>query len=88
MRNHPLFGLKEMRERRGTPASQLAAAIGCSRNSYYRFENGERRITLDRACVLADTLRCTLDELRGRETADIVVSAHDDAGLPDWSHDA
>lgn len=79
MRNHCLFGLQAMRERRDIAVQTLADALGCTRNSYYRYENGERRITFDRVCLIADILDCTTDELRGPRLPDTVINLSDTA---------
>lgn len=45
----------------------IAKALGISERKYKSWETGETRLTLEDACVLADFLHCTLDELAGRD---------------------
>ena len=78
---HCLAGIKAARIRTSTPVERLAAAIGISVTSYYRYENGSRRIYLDRACVLADLMGISLDELRRPSTDGTVVT---ERALADW----
>lgn len=94
---HALAGLKPRRIARNLSREDMAGAIGVTATSYDRFENGTRRLYFDKACVLADTLGCSLDDLRCDPNAvaeaqpDIVVNlARDDVAAadvlgPDWS---
>jgi transcriptional regulator with XRE-family HTH domain len=65
MRPHILSSLRTRRMASGVNPIFLARAIGVELNTYYRYENGTRRIHFDKACVLADKLGCSLDDLRG-----------------------
>jgi transcriptional regulator with XRE-family HTH domain len=60
---HPLIGLKSVRKHRGFSLSDAASVVGVHPTSYNRFENGTRRIYLDKAVALAQALRCTVDDL-------------------------
>ena len=62
------FQLRQLREKsQFKTRDALALATGFSVRRIQSWENGERRPTLEDACVLADVLGCTLDELAGRE---------------------
>lgn len=47
----------------------IADALGVSERKYKTWETGETRLTLEDACDIADFLKCTLDELAGRDFA-------------------
>jgi len=47
----------------------MADALGISERKYKTWETGETRLTLEDACDIADFLKCTLDELAGRDFA-------------------
>lgn len=80
---HPLEGLKPARLRANLSASLCADRIGVTVQSYYRFEKGERRLYFDKACILADMIGVSLDELRKAPgTLDTAVAV---AGLEDWN---
>ena len=59
--------IKQMRKRSGLNQKDVAAAIGVPVRTYGSWERGERNINLEDACLIADVLRCTLDELVGRK---------------------
>ena len=44
----------------------MAAALGVNSRTYKTWETGERRLSLEQACTIADFLGCSLDELAGR----------------------
>ena len=85
--SHPLSGIKSARLKAGINPHVLAEAIGVGVRSYYRYEEGRRRIYFDKACVLADTLGISLDQLRSdpdaaaSAPADIVVNLARDADV-------
>ena len=61
--------LKRLRKEAGYRSRrEFAAALGdgFTERRITSWENGERMISLEQACVLADFLNCTLDELAGR----------------------
>jgi transcriptional regulator with XRE-family HTH domain len=85
MVNHHLEGLKAARIAANISAETIAERIGVDVGTYYRYENGTRRIQLDRAWVIADLLGTTLDALRhapGDPRAGIVVQPRA-PGAPD-----
>lgn len=45
----------------------FAAALGINPLTYKGWETGRTRLKLEDACDIADLLRCSLDELAGRE---------------------
>lgn len=64
--------LKRLRKERGYKSRDaFAAALGDPFNSRQikSWESGERKLSLEQACVLADFLHCSLDELAGRHFA-------------------
>lgn len=61
--------LKRLRKEAGYKSRrEFADALGGSFNErrITSWENGERMMSLEQACVLADFLHCSLDELAGR----------------------
>ncbi len=60
--------LKRLRKAAGFKTMQnIADALGVKYATYKSWETGERNFTLEQACMIADVLGCTLDELAGRE---------------------
>lgn len=47
----------------------FAAALGINPLTYKGWETGRTRLKLEDACDIADLLRCSLDELAGRDFA-------------------
>lgn len=45
----------------------FAAEIGVNPRTYKTWEAGERRFSFEQACMIADALKCSLDELAGRD---------------------
>ena len=62
------MNIKGMRVRSGLTQQEVADAMGISRTRFGNWENEYREINFKEACMLADVLECTLDELAGRET--------------------
>jgi transcriptional regulator with XRE-family HTH domain len=62
-KDHWLSGLKARRTALNVSPAELAKAIGVTTVSYYRFENGARPITLNKAVTLAHRLATTVDNL-------------------------
>ena len=61
------FTLKEMRKQAGfQTAKNFAEHLGMPVGTYVNYEQGKRRLTLERAWEFTDELGCTLDELAGR----------------------
>lgn len=61
--------LKRLRKEAGYRSREsFAAALGDPYNARQikSWESGERKLSLGQACVLADFLHCSLDELAGR----------------------
>ena len=69
--------IKQIRKRSGLNQKDVAAAIGVPVRTYGSWERGERNITLEDACLIADVLRCTLDELVGRKPPIITPNEND-----------
>jgi transcriptional regulator with XRE-family HTH domain len=59
--------LKRLREARGLTRYRLAKDAKLSQTTLASMEDGERSATVPTLRRLADALRCTLDELCGRE---------------------
>lgn len=62
--SHWLAGLRARRLATATTVTDLAKVINVHPNSYLRYEQGTRTLTVDKAFCLADALGCTLDSLR------------------------
>lgn len=45
---------------------QFARHLHMSESTYANYESGRRRVSLKLACLFADALHCSLDELAGR----------------------
>lgn len=60
--------LRSIRKRRNMTVKRLAALLGVAPSSVYAWECGQNDMPLAMACAVADALRCSLDELAGRET--------------------
>lgn len=69
--------MKQIRKRSGLNQKDVAAAIGVPVRTYGSWERGERNINLEDACLIADVLRCTLDELVGRKPPIITPNEND-----------
>lgn len=60
--------LQRIRKDRGfKSAKAFAEHIGMSKDTYTNYEQGTRPISLELAWEFADVLKCTLDELAGRD---------------------
>lgn len=63
--------LTELRMQNGYETmGQFARRLHMSESTYANYESGRRKVSLQLACVLADALHCSLDELAGRATKD------------------
>lgn len=70
-----MLQLREIRKRRGMTVRRLAALIDVPASRVYSWESGRAEIPLHSAMLCADVLRCSLDELAGRETPPMSDSA-------------
>ena len=59
--------LKELRERHGYTSGELGKILSISKSGYSRIENGNRRLTIEYAIILADLYSLSLDDLVGRK---------------------
>ena len=59
--------LRELREARGLKVRQMYERLGVQDSRYRKWESGAAAIPLDYAIQCADILKCSLDELAGRE---------------------
>ena len=59
--------LKQIRTARGLSQKEMADRVNMPVRRYGSYERQERSLSLEDACVIADALDCTLDELAGRE---------------------
>ena len=58
--------LRELREGRGLKVSQMIERLGVQDSRYRKWESNSAQIPLEYACMCADILKCSLDELAGR----------------------
>ena len=58
--------LRELRESRGYKVSQMVSWLDVKDSRYRKWESNSAQIPLEYACMCADILGCTLDELAGR----------------------
>lgn len=62
--------LKKLRKLAGyRTQSDMAKALGIPSRRYESWEREEAMMSLEQACMVADVLECTLDELAGREVS-------------------
>ena len=59
--------LRELREAHDLSVSQMCERLGVKDSRYRKWESETNAIPIDMACMCADILRCSLDELAGRE---------------------
>lgn len=59
--------LKKLRKQRGLSQQDVADKLNVSRQAYCRYENGQRELSLDFLCALADFYEETTDSILGRE---------------------
>lgn len=57
--------LKELREMHGLTQTECAKKVFISKNSYIRYEKGERMLPLDVAIFLADLYNVSIDYIAG-----------------------
>lgn len=61
--------LRQLRKAKGLRQEDLAEAINSTPRIVGAWERQETALPLEDACLIADVLRCTLDELAGRVNA-------------------
>lgn len=61
--------IKLMRELAGVSLKELAARAGVSFVTAYRWDTGEDSPAAKRLPIIADILKCSIDDLYGRDTA-------------------
>lgn len=59
--------IAKMRKIKGLKQKELAKLLGVKVDTLGTWERGKREPTFKDACLIADILECTLDELAGRE---------------------
>lgn len=66
--------LKEWREKRGLKIREAADGVGCSRQAWFRYENGRMPVQpfLDRIIIIAGG-DVTANDWLGKEAADVVA---------------
>ncbi len=55
--------LKELREQNKSTAADLAKVLGVANSTYYNYEQGERRISLEQVILLAKFYDCFAEEI-------------------------
>lgn len=58
---------KEMREKEGYKAVEIAKMLNITKNTYSQYENGKRAMPLETVEKLANIYMCPIDQLVGRE---------------------
>lgn len=58
--------IKGLRENRDLTWEIVASVLGCSQETYFRYENEEVRIPYQELCFLADYFGTSVDYLLGR----------------------
>lgn len=64
-----MLRLKEFRKAEGMNVAQLADELSVKPDTYRKWESETNAIPLEKTCVCADILHCTLDELAGHKKA-------------------
>ncbi len=62
------MNLKEIRKSQGLLQSEVALALNINLSTYAYYERGDRKLTPEMLCRLADFFDVTVDELLGRTT--------------------
>lgn len=60
--------LRKLREIRGLNQIDVATIIGKKQTAYCQYENGDRKISIDNLCKIADEFDLPLDWFTGRDT--------------------
>ncbi len=60
--------LKKLRELKELDQIDIAAIIEKGRTTYCQYENGQRKITINNLCKIADEFNLPLDWFTGRDT--------------------
>lgn len=55
--------LKELREQNKSAAADIAKALGVATSTYYNYEQGERRISLEHVLLLSLYYGCSAEEI-------------------------
>lgn len=58
--------LKDLREDNDYKQREIADYLSCAQNTYAQYELGERRISLELLCKLADLYKTSVDYIIGR----------------------
>lgn len=59
--------LQQLRKAAGYKSrNDFADVLGVNPRTYKTWETGERKMSFEQACLIADALHCSLDELAGR----------------------
>lgn len=78
--------LKLLRVRAGLSQDEMAERLGIKTSRYGTWERGERMMSLEQACQVAEVLGCSLEELVGQSSATERKTAKQDPSL-DELHD-
>lgn len=55
--------LKSLREENKKSRAEIAAALGVSVQSIYKYEQGVRRVNLEQVLILVELYNCTAEEI-------------------------
>lgn len=78
-----MLQMKKLREDAGITQQEMADRLEITKRRYGNWERGDREINLIDAARVADILRCTLDELAGRDFPAASSLASDEQQLVD-----
>ena len=59
--------IKKLRKQKKLTQNEVAKVLNISRQAYCRYENGQRELSLETLCKLADFYDETTDSILGRE---------------------
>ncbi len=59
--------IKKLRKQKKLTQNEVAKVLNISRQAYCRYENGQRELSLEALCQLADFYEETTDSILGRE---------------------
>lgn len=55
--------LRELRQQNNKSVAEIATLLGVSKESVYKYESGERKITLEQVLILSKTYEESTDEI-------------------------
>lgn len=73
-----MYRIEELRNAKGLSQRQLADMSGVPQSSISRWEKDGSGMPLDKACLIANALHCTLADLAGVEMPSVVLTVDEE----------